>query len=48
MTCLGDTNWSMTGSETASCDAHKKRVTGGIFCNSAMNSDAILLYKLGM
>jgi hypothetical protein len=36
----------MTGSETASCAAHKKRVTGGIFSNSAVNSDAIVLLQV--
>jgi hypothetical protein len=41
-TWIGDTKWSITGSETASWLAHKNRVTGGIFNNSATNSDAIL------
>ena len=37
----------MTGSDTASWEAHRKRVTGGILRSSAFISDAILFVGRG-
>ena len=35
----------MTGSDTTSCEAHRKRVTGGILRSSALISDAIVIER---